>query len=148
MFFINRDQSSPERGNTIETSKKDLKVISELYTKLTAQRPNKIELHILELANSPWTKDPFLNPVEGLNAKKTSSVAKGNHESLPKAANWVYSGYLEVEGKRLAIINGLEYEEGERLFPLGYYLARVYRSHVTIAMVGKKVSFTLPLSEP
>lgn len=148
ILFYDPGQSSPPKASAVDTAGQDKKMLADLTQKLAQQTPTASEKHVLALAKDPWTKDPFLSSVSGLRPEKETSERKSNDKPSPVLANWVYSGYLEVAGKRLAIINGLEYEEGESLFPAGYYLEQVEKSHITIGVVGKQITFTLPLTEP
>lgn len=146
LFFDSKYTSSP-KASAIDTIVQDKQIIQNLGSKLAQQKTSDIETYLIESAKNPWTKDPFLSSAENLHPKRLDNK-KAKGKTTPAIANWVYSGYLEVEGKRLAIINGLEYEEGESLFPAGWYLSRVQKNHVIIAAIGKDTTFSLPLTEP
>ena len=155
MLFYDSEQSTPAKASAIDTSASDKKLIANLASQLSQQKTSEIEKHMVELAADPWTKDPFLSPSKGLHSEKPDTLqkaekqsARSEKQSAPIADNWIYSGYLEVGGKRLAIINGQEYEEGESLYPIGYYLHRIHKNQIMIGIIGQKTTFTLPLTEP
>ncbi len=69
------------------------------------------QLYVLTQAKTEWRGDPFLKTqqpkktvVEEKNTQKVSTSASKEH--------FVYSGYLQMGGRKLAIINGVEYELG------------------------------------
>jgi hypothetical protein len=60
----------------------------------------------------------------------------------------IYSGFLQMGQKRLAIINGMEYETGDRLEPGGFLLKSISPTRVVIAPRGKKSkSISLPMED-
>ncbi len=148
LFGDSGHRRSSESASSGNSSSKEKQLIANLASQLSKQTPSKIEEYMVKSAGDAWTKDPFLSPAKGLQSDKPNKIAKSEKQSSPKAGNWLYSGYLEVSGERLAIINGQEYEEGESLYPVGYYLNRIHKNHVTIGIVGKESTITLPLTEP
>jgi hypothetical protein len=60
----------------------------------------------------------------------------------------MYTGFLRMGDKRLAIINGMEYEVGEILEPGGFTIRSISPSRVVIAPPGrKKKTLILPMEE-
>jgi hypothetical protein len=58
-----------------------------------------------------------------------------------------YSGFLQMGAKRMAIINGMEYEEGEMLPVSGYFIRSITPKSVVIGKIGASISHVLPLDE-
>jgi hypothetical protein len=58
-----------------------------------------------------------------------------------------YSGYLQLGAKRMAIINGMEYEEGEMLPASGYFIRSISPKSVVVGKIGESKSHVLPLDE-
>ena len=73
-------------------------------------------------------------------------AGQGGGAAAPKI-EFVYSGYLEVDRKRMAIINGMEYREGEGLDIKGYVLKSVSPSSVVIENRGTGATINVPLQE-
>lgn len=68
-----------------------------------------MELYKLEQAESEWTNNPFFDRVRDARMEQQQiaveeEVASGTHLNLS------YTGFVDIEGIRYAIINGLEYE--------------------------------------
>ena len=60
----------------------------------------------------------------------------------------LYTGYLRMGDKRLAIINGMEYEAGDILEPDGFIIRSISPRRVVIAPPGaKKNTIILPMEE-
>jgi hypothetical protein len=60
----------------------------------------------------------------------------------------IYTGFLRMDDKRLAIINGMEYEVGDSLEPGGFVIRSISAGRVVIAPPGKKKkTITLPMEE-
>lgn len=151
MLFYNSEDTSSLKTSEVNIIENDAEIMKDLGSKLAQQKPSKLESRLIDLAKDPWTKDPFLTPAKGLHSEGPDTEKKEKRTtvpSVPEVANYVYSGYLKVGSKRLAIINGLEYEEGESLFPAGCYLSKVRENHVIIGIVGKDTTISLPLIEP
>ncbi|MDY6832825.1 MAG: hypothetical protein SWC96_13485 [Thermodesulfobacteriota bacterium] len=96
------------------------------------------ERYILDHRHSRWETDPFVAP-ETLAAmgKAESGEASGDRGQGPPAQDrFEYSGYIAIGNMRLAVINGREYEEGERLVDGGYVLRRVQPTRVVLSGDG------------
>ena len=71
---------------------------------------------------------------------------QGDARRRPKI-EFVYTGYLEVGRKRMAIINGMEYREGEALDIKGFVLKSVSPTKVVIENRGIGATLNVPLQE-
>jgi hypothetical protein len=147
-FFIapsvhkeNNSPSAPRQSMPITN------LVSEIGGKLNKEQPTETERLLLDLAGKRWTKDPFLASASGLSAQKASLPEKADDAPAKDSPNWTYSGYLELGSKRLAVINGIEYEEGEGLLADGYFVKRIYTNRVIVGVFGKNDAVTLPLNE-
>jgi hypothetical protein len=98
---------------------------------------------ILGRAEKEWTGDPFLDDKSFRAWSQTRDQVK-EAVAAPKV-EFVYSGYLELNGKRIAIINDMEYREGEALDVKGYVLKTVSPAGVVIEnrKIGAKVNVPL-----
>jgi len=101
------------------------------------------ETYVLDRASAKWAKDPFLEKA-GLSPEsrkdieiKTSAIAK----------SFSYLGYLEIGDRKLAVINGMEYEIGEELGQAGYIVKGIFPARVVIGPAGENIEITLSLEE-
>lgn len=101
---------------------------------------------IFSRAEREWTQDPFLDSRAYKSWTQVKLTAKEAGAAAPKI-EFVYSGYLEADWKRMAIINGMEYREGEGLDTKGYVLKSVSPSSVVIENRGIGATVNVPLLE-
>jgi len=83
---------------------------------------------IFSRAEKEWRLDPFLDAKSYRVWTKAQGPAKG---AAPKI-EFVYTGYLEANQEKIAIINATEYREGEELDIKGFILKSVSPAQVTI----------------
>jgi hypothetical protein len=63
------------------------------------------------------------------------------------ANQFVYSGYLKMGRRGIAIINGMEYEVGEAIEGAGYTVEQIAASKVVLGISGSDNKFVLLLTE-
>jgi hypothetical protein len=95
---------------------------------------------ILGRAEAEWATDPFLEK------KLSSTPESARGAGGAQGGDLLYSGYLEAGKKRLAVINGMEYQVGEQLEAGGYVLKSIDPERVILEDVGKGGQITLPFS--
>lgn len=134
-FFI----ASPAKHIRLETGKK-MMVLSKLADDITAELKEwdltEAEAYIITQAETEWTKDPFF---EGKVSWKPGS---GGTVIQAEKVEFSYTGYIELGKKRLAVINGLDYQIGESLvgesLESGEYIVQnIYPDRVVIKPRGK-----------
>jgi hypothetical protein len=85
---------------------------------------------IFSRAEKAWTQDPFLDE---RSFRTWVQIKKPLKEGVPAPKiDFIYTGYLEMDHKRIAIINGMEYREGEPLDIKGFVLKSVSPGRVMI----------------
>ena len=140
MFF-----ESPKKATTFSSAGgRELEVLNTFITKVAEKAqsgPSKEQAYILNKAQIAWKQDPLIQ----LEAKK-ADVDTGPEPVLD--ARVQYTGFLQMGDARLAIINGMEYEPGDRLEPGGFIIRRILPNHVVVAPPGKnKKTMILPMEE-
>jgi len=96
---------------------------------------------LIKKAETAWKQDPFL--VISKAAPKVEEKA-APREPVRPLPNMTYSGFLEIGAKRLAIINGMEYEAGDKLGG-GITITSVLPNKVIIT--SSQGELVLPLQE-
>lgn len=89
--------------------------------------------------NRPWEADPFY-------LRRSAEAAAELAEDAPELL-FVYTGYLEMGGTRMAIINGQEFHEREALDIRGYRLQRIYPNRVLIESDRRDTPVVIPYQE-
>lgn len=102
---------------------------------------SKTQAYVLQKAQSEWEKDPLIQ----IKPRKPEEKEK----QQPKLkSDILYTGFLQMGDKRLAIINGVEYEAGDKLEPGGFIIRSIFPNHVVLAAPGvSKQTMTLPMEE-
>ncbi len=99
--------------------------------------------YIVSLASLAWSKDPFLQFDLAVESEKNKRTGPGSKQKT----NFSYSGYLKMGGKSMAVINGVEYEEGENLNNGEYAIEKIFPASVVLKLSGGSNSITLFLDE-
>ena len=120
--------------------------VTDLTAGLGKDSSKNLGALIFSRAEREWTQDPFLDSRAYKSWTQVKVTAKEEGAAAPKI-EFVYSGYLEVDRKRMAIINGMEYREGEDLDTKGYVLKSVSPSSVVIENRGIGATVNVPLLE-
>lgn len=126
------------------------KFVVDVAQKISKGEPTAAELHSMEQAGRNWQKDPFLTSVAALTAELEQALPVTVPKATPKPVakpKLRYSGFLQMGAKRMAIINGMEYEEGEMLPEEGYFIRSITPKSVVIGKIGASTSHVLPLDE-
>lgn len=97
---------------------------------------------IVQKAEAGWKQDPFM---EILKPPAPPAETRSPMETARAIPNMVYSGFLEIGPKRLAIINGMEYEAGDRVNPGAFSIKTVLPNKVI--MTSSQGEIVLPLQE-
>ncbi len=106
--------------------------VLETATGLMGFELTKAEAHSIARAEALWARDIFLSG-ENLEEEELLGVS------------FIYSGYLESKGRKMAVINGLEYNEGDEIEPGGYIVRSIHSNKVVIELKGKKQKTVVPL---
>ncbi len=99
---------------------------------------------VIQKAEAAWKQDPFLDIQK---AKAVKPPDKPTTETV-RLPNMVYNGFMELGSKRLAIINGQEYEAGDKLNPGGFTIKSILPTRVVLVSAqGEGAPIVLPLQE-
>ncbi len=98
------------------------------------------ESYVLEAASSRWSRNPFYAwPAREDNGD--DPLPDEEREPL------FYTGFLEMGGKRLAVINGLEYRVGEDLAGGRFVVQRITSGNVTLQSRKSQLEITIPYED-
>jgi hypothetical protein len=144
------DFLSPKKKPETDVAQKSAELntfVADLTGSLEKGAAKNLGAVIFSRAEKEWTQDPFMD-AKALKAWTEAKMAKARVEEAPvKAVEFIYSGYFEIGRKRMAIINGIEYNEGEVLDVKGYVLKSVSPSRVLIENRGIGATLNVPLQE-
>jgi hypothetical protein len=136
--------SSPQQAATAfsDNDQKALKTFILKVAERTSNNLSKSQAYVLRKAETQWKQDPLIQ----IEPKASEEGEELQEPVLTSEAN--YTGFLRMGEKKLAIINGMEYETGDILEPDGFIIRSISPSGVVIAAPGKKMkTLTLPMEE-
>jgi len=118
-------------------------LVAEIAESIAGRGSSENGAYVLAQAEADWGKDPFLQTEWGL--RDIGDEAFPDTATL--ASQFVYSGYLKMGGRGIAIINGMEYEVGEAIDEAGYKIKQISASKVVLEITGSGKDFVLLLTE-
>ncbi len=127
------------KNSKLESLNKFITHVAEL----TKESLSEIDSYIIEKAPKQWDKDPLLGSDSEFQFKAENTEA----DLSTFKVNIKYTGYLKMGAKNIAILNGLEYEEGEELEKSGFIIRKIYPERVIIEIKGKQKEIAIPLEE-
>jgi hypothetical protein len=101
--------------------------------------------YAVSMAETQWWNDPFLERTQyraWAQAKESDAVATKEGKVI-----FTYTGYVEVKGKSMAIINGDEYALGEKLLTNRHVLKFIDPAKVIIQDLSTRQDTTVPFQE-
>lgn len=123
-------------------------LVTDISQKLSRNGTGQDDQYIIGLAAKDWAKDPFIHSIqkvvsdaEPVKQKETQVATKATPMEME------YSGYLQVGKVKLAIINGIEYVEGDALGISGYYVRDISAQRVIVGQVNGSNTIRLTLKE-
>jgi hypothetical protein len=130
-------------GKKIETSRESVKIdtfIGGIKDEFNKNKLSDFDSYVTINASREWGKNPFLK--KDLYRTWLAKDAVGT-----TAVKMIYSGYVDSGKNKMAIINGLEYINGEQLKEEGYILRQIMPSKVIIFDKRTGNSLEIPIQE-
>lgn len=91
-----------------------------------------------------WKQDPFNDEIFG---ELALSAARRERQEALAQVSFTYTGFASLGDRRLAIVNGSEYFEGETLAQTGYQLYRVLPGEIEVRAIDGEDQRVIPLKE-
>lgn len=137
------------KKDMVDTGKKTTE-LEAFMAEVTANMPKgslpASDAYKISRAEAEWIHDPFFERKSYREWVKSKEPAKTGGGTAQKMI-FHYSGYLKVKDKKIAIINGIEYEPGESLEIEGYVLKSIYQDKVIILNKKNGAKLDVPLQE-
>jgi type II secretory pathway component PulC len=138
--------TTKKKGAPVDLAQKtsDLKTfVTGLSTGIGAERD--ATALIFSRAEKEWTRDPFLDSQSQKAWAQTKAPAVAGIGE--KKIEFVYSGYLGSGKRSMAVINGVEYKEGEALDVSGFVLRSVSPARIVIENRGSGATLNIPMQD-
>ena len=114
--------------------------VGDLQQDLIREIVAGMDTHMIKKAEAEWERNPFWE-------KQAFREWAAKEGSVGTSAKMIYSGYVDSGKRRLAVINGYEYREGEELEMEGFFLKKITPSHVLIVNKNTGNEKEIPIQE-
>jgi len=143
-FLMPSDKSENQKNlNHLESITKEVK------DGLKKTGMDKVTNYVINRAESMWSKDPFTDRKAVGGPLDTKKKGAGTADMPARIRPvFTYSGYMAVGDKRMAIINGMEYELNEELEIKGYYVDTIEQNWVIIEDKKNQEKITVFFGNP
>lgn len=132
-FILSAKKTGDQKAQKIAAANNFMKQVSQMLSDDVLTHKEAI---LFQKAFAQWPESVFFNSVDALGPKTQSDEKIAEEQPAKEHFEFVFSGYIEVAGRKLAVVNGLEYEQGEFLKIGGYRLKRISPEHVIIGKAG------------
>ncbi|MBR9987256.1 MAG: hypothetical protein KFF68_15240 [Desulfosarcina sp.] len=136
-----------QQGVVNKSDDQALEFARNVSQKLKEDHALTMDLFTIRNAERKWEKDPFLKTGTLLSDTPQRDVPDVAAVTAGTQPDLIYTGFLEVGTRRLAIINGLEYASGEAIDGKGHYVRRIHPHQVEIGNQDKPGVIILKLME-
>jgi len=148
VFFLmpSSDKSKTQQKNITHLES----ITKEVKDGLKKTGMDKVTNYVINRAESMWSNDPFSDQKAGGIPSGNKRGRAGTSTDMPGRIRpvFTYSGYMEVGEKRMAIINGMEYELNEELEVKGYYVDTIEQNWVIIEDKKNQEKITVFFGNP
>jgi hypothetical protein len=142
------DFLTPKKRSSAPDMAQKTAELSTFVTDLTAglgkDTTKNLNALIFSRAEKEWAQDPFLDAKSYKGWSAAKAPVKG---AVAPKSEFVYGGYVGVGKKYVAVINGMEYKEGDALDVKGYVLKSASPTRVVIENRGTGATIQVPLPE-
>lgn len=121
-------------AKTVETNT----LVKEISDVLQENETIKAETYVAVSAEKEWKSDPF--SASNVLHAESAKVSIGKTKEI----RFIYSGYLEVGSKKIAVINGMDYQVGDELEMNGYTVKHITPSRVIVVDKRRGGKITVP----
>ncbi|MFP4070535.1 MAG: hypothetical protein ACLFTB_00655 [Desulfovibrionales bacterium] len=143
LFFDSSEPSGSSKENQSAVQNFE-QTVSTIRQGLEKHDLSRVEEYALKRAQASWQRDPFYDRYAGGELETAGGVSE------TKKIEFSYTGYIQMDTRRLAIINGREYQAGERLEAEGYAVQSIHPDRVTLVRTGSQEEggrLTVPMEE-
>jgi type II secretory pathway component PulC len=102
---------------------------------------------IFSRAEKEWTQDPFLDIKSQTAWAQSRTAAQAAAGTVEKKIEFVYSGYLGLGKRSMAVINGMEYKQGEDLDVAGFVLRSISPERVVVENRGTGATLNIRMQD-
>lgn len=142
---VKRERADAPKVNPLEELRG---FVSDVTQKMVKEKMSVEYQYMVERAGMEWVKDPFIASSALLKSEAAvKTPAAKETQSNAAVPDFVYTGFLQLGDKKLAVINGAEYTAGESVGVQGYYIKSIAPNKVVLGKVNSSESIGLNIQE-
>lgn len=135
-YLIDSHQTTGSGVDKIAQKESQLRsFVTKTTEQLTKEESQERELYIIKKAGESWNKDPFLQKKLVFQTAEKKVVKKEVKKVViepPPKINATYTGYINLANHPFAIIDGREYQVGEKLRDTNFFVSKISPSRVLL----------------
>ena len=133
-LMMDRGSGGEGAGGNVSTVPVNVAAITNNFNAVLGDAASaEADAYIIASAAAEWQNDPFY---------------VGRRSSLSDMkVDLQYTGYIEYAGRKVAVVNGVDYQTGDELEMGGYVVKRITPSEVVIKDKGHLGEMTIPFQE-
>jgi len=148
LFGHRRTRSTNSPATSADTSAELKSFVADVTGKLVSEKVSNEYQYMISQAGAQWNKDPFIASIAPLKKRLGAmNPVQNTAANTKKSVQYVYSGFMQLGAVKLAIINGLEYAEGEVLPDKSFYVKSISPQKVVIGKVKGLETIQVSISE-
>jgi hypothetical protein len=146
-FFIASRAKSKYTPLDVKAKSRELGAfVADVTSKITKGQLSAADAYIVGRAETQWKLNPFYEKKSFRDWIMFKEPAKSGNDSK-SGPTFIYSGYLNMDNKKIAIINSVEYKTGDPLDIEDYVLKQIYSDKVVIVNKKNGAKFDVLLQE-
>ncbi|MFO7803408.1 MAG: hypothetical protein R6V55_14050 [Desulfovermiculus sp.] len=143
LIYFLVDDSSPTRKEAQVEPGQAHELAARTSQALEQVEMEEVQRHVLEAAADQWSQSPFAPKPESLSEDKEQASDADTEKEQEDLPEFNYTGYLEMGQTRMAVINGLEYQVGEKLEQENYVLVSIQPEMVILQSLDSGAEITV-----
>jgi len=148
LFFQGRAEKAAKGKTSVEAVEKKMEDLKDGIKKaqeaINNSKPGVLASYIVANADVPYIDDPFYYRSSAVEVAAESALVQ---EETGPGIELVYSGFMSIGVRRIAIINDREYEVGDDVAGMGYFLRRIRPDLVEIESRDGEYFLRIPFEE-
>ena len=149
-FTMTRIRAGSLKSRVEEVKKETEQLISTTRTNLEVSALSPRERELLTRIQENWTDDLFVARLHPPAAKPLPELEDSGKPGAPVevAPTYRYTGYFNITGNKLAVINGAEYEVGQSIGTSTYRVHTIEPERVVLERESGSQTLTLIIHQP
>ena len=120
---------------------------ADVTANMTKESLSTADAYAINRAETEWTQNLFMNSKDFNKWTEAKNIKTRGDGSAVAKTKFIYSGYIGMGSKWIAIINGVEYKEGDALDVAGFVLKSISPEKVVIEISETGTKLIIPMQD-